>query len=430
MIRKLRWKVVAVTMAVVTAVLLGAMAAVLLSSRAALENQNRDQLRQALQGEAFLPERSGDRAAERAARRIFVAEVYAGGTVRLNQGAFEDLGDEETVLAIINACLAKDEDYGLLEEYDLRYLRQSTPLYLRIAFADSSLEQGTLRAMRVTAALVGAAAFLALLGLSYLLSGLVTKPVEKAWQQQQQFLSDASHELKTPLTVILSSADLLAETASADSAGYVDNIRSESRRMKKLVENMLTLARADDGGHSAAFTLTDWSDTVIDTALRFEPVAFEAGRRLLYDIDENLAVWGDGEQLGRLTAILLDNAIKYAPEGTEVRLSLRREDKTARLTVENGGTPVPPEKIPHLFDRFYRLDEARSDTEGFGLGLAIARSIVTQHGGSIHCESDSRSTRFVAILPVKKAAAQASAAAAAHILSGREKEGGDEGTSG
>ena len=213
MIRRLRWKVVAVTMAVVTAVLLGAMTTVFLASRASLESQSREQLRQALQGDAFAPG-----APDRAAGRTFVAEVFAGGTVRVSESVFQDLGDEETVLAVINDCLARQEDSGLLPDYDLRYLRQVSPLSIRIAFADSTMERTTLRSMLGTVALVGAAAFLALLGLSYLLSGFVTRPVDEAWRRQQQFLSDASHELKTPLTVIMSSADLLAETAP-DSAG-------------------------------------------------------------------------------------------------------------------------------------------------------------------------------------------------------------------
>lgn len=396
MIRRLRWKVVAVTMAVVTAVLLGAMTTVFLASRASLESQSREQLRQALQGDAFAPG-----APDRAAGRTFVAEVFAGGTVRVSESVFQDLGDEETVLAVINDCLARQEDSGLLPDYDLRYLRQVSPLSIRIAFADSTMERTTLRSMLGTVVLVGAAAFLALLGLSYLLSGFVTRPVNEAWRRQQQFLSDASHELKTPLTVIMSSADLLAETAP-DSAGYVDNIRSESRRMKKLVESMLTLARADDGTHRASYVELDWSDVVADAALAFEPVAFEAHRQLLYDIDEGVRVVGDGDQLRQVTAVLLDNAIKYAPEGSEIRLRFKAEDRQARLTVENGGAPIPPEKLTHLFDRFYRLDDARSGAEGFGLGLSIARSIVTGHGGTIRCESDRRSTRFIVTLPVKK----------------------------
>lgn len=412
MIRKLRWKVVALTMGTVAAVLILALAAVFLSSRASLEGRSRQMLQQVLQL------RPGD-AVPRELQNFsyFTVEVYPTGAAVVTESRNFDLsrymddddGDDEAdedqteILAeIVESCLERREDAGELDDFHLRYQRERTPFTLRIAFTDSSLDRSTIRSLTRTVVLIGLAAFAVLFGFSYLLSGLITRPVEKAWREQQRFLSDASHELKTPLTVILSSADLLAQSADGQEQGYVDNIRSESRRMKKLVESMLTLARADDGGHKVAFTPLDWSDVVTDTALLFEPVAFEAGRELLYHIDEGLRVSGDGDKLRHLVSILLDNAIKYAPAHTPIRLTLAAEEKTARLTVENGGEPIPPEVAAHLFDRFYRADSARSGPEGFGLGLSIAQSIVKEHRGAIRCESDSRSTRFIVTLPLIK----------------------------
>jgi signal transduction histidine kinase len=411
MIRKLRWKVVALTMGTVAAVLILALVAVFFSYRASLEGRSRQLLQQVLQG---IPDERPD------GQQLFsylTVEVYPTGTAVVKESRNFDLtrymddddGDDEAdkdeaeILAeILSDCLSRREDAGELNDYHLRYLRDRTPFAIRIAFTDSSLDKGTLQALVRNIVLIGLSAFAVLFAFSYLLSGLITRPVEKSWQEQQRFLSDASHELKTPLTVILSSADLLAQSAGEDGQGYVDNIRSESRRMKKLVESMLTLARADDGGHKAAFMPLDWSDLVTDAALLFEPVAFEASRQLLYNIDEGLRISGDPDKLRQLTGILLDNAIKYAPEGSAIRLTLTTEDKNARLSVENGGDPIPPEVLPHLFDRFYRADGSRSGTEGFGLGLSIARSIVTEHRGSIRCESDARSTRFIVSIPLLK----------------------------
>ncbi|MBQ2062072.1 MAG: hypothetical protein II458_05280 [Oscillospiraceae bacterium] len=222
MIRKLRWKVVAVTMSVVTAVLLLALIAVFLSSRSAMENRTRSQLQQALQGAPAAPMRPG----QDGGTPVFTVDVFSGGTVRVSGNSYYDLADEETLLSIVQACLDRQEEYGVLASYHLRYLREVSPLSVRIAFADISLEQSTLRSMTGTTVLIGVAAFAVLFAFSYLLSGFVTRPVEKAWQEQQRFLSDASHELKTPLTVILSSADLLSGTLPADGQGYVDNIRS------------------------------------------------------------------------------------------------------------------------------------------------------------------------------------------------------------
>ena len=224
----------------------------------------------------------------------------------------------------------------------------------------------------------------------------------RTWQDQQQFISDASHELKTPLTVILSSADLLEESASGEQQRYVDNILAESRRMKELVEDMLTLSRTESGRAAAPFAPLDLSDLVTDAALRFEPVAFEAGHPLEYDIQNGLSLTGDCQQLDQLVDILLDNAVKYAAPGGAIRLTLNAAGRNAVLAVENPGERIPAEKLSHLFDRFYRVDDARTGAAGFGLGLAIARQITARHKGTITAASDESATRFTVTLPLHR----------------------------
>ena len=351
--------------------------------------QRIQQLEEALRGEGYDGQNG---------QPCFVTEVYSSGTVRVMGSSYYQIS-EEALLALVQECLSQQEESGLLTDYHLRYLRYDGALSIRIAFTDSTLEQSALRAMAGNLLLIALAALVVLLGCSYLLSGVAARPVERAWQEQQRFLSDASHELKTPLTVILSSADLLAESAPAEEQTYVENIRAESRRMKKLVEEMLTLFRAESVRRETAFSEVDLSDVVTDAALRFEPVVFESGRRLLYTIDEGLQVSGDRDALERLTGILLDNAVKYAPQGTDIRLTLTHQDRTACLAVENGGDPIPPEVAAHLFDRFYRADSSRTGT-GFGLGLAIARAIVQNHRGNIICRSQEGLNRFSVTLPV------------------------------
>lgn len=239
MIRRLRWKVIGLNMGMVFCVLLAVFAAVYFSSRAGIARSVQHQLQQVLQtGSGYDLSQPGQEGVP-----CFVAEVYASGTVRVSGNSYYDLTDKEALVDIVTAALTADSDEGVLAEHHLRYLRQTGLLSTRIAFTDSTLEQATLRSLLTGSLLIGLAALAVLFVCSYVLSGAVTRPVGRAWQQQKQFLSDASHELKTPLTVILSSTELLEQSAAPEQKQYVDNIRAESRRMKQLVEDMLTLSR-------------------------------------------------------------------------------------------------------------------------------------------------------------------------------------------
>ena len=398
MIRRLRWKVIGLNMGMVFCVLLAVFAAVYFSSRAVIARSVQQQLQQVLQtGSGYDLSQPGQEGVP-----CFVAEVYASGTVRVSGNSYYDLTDKAALVDIVTAALSADSDEGVLAEHHLRYLRQTGLLSTRIAFTDSTLEQATLRSLLTGSLLIGLAALAVLFACSYVLSGAVTRPVDRAWQQQKQFLSDASHELKTPLTVILSSAELLEQSAAPEQKQYVDNVRAESRRMKRLVEDMLTLSRVERGGEHLPDTTADLSDAAADAALRFEPVAYEAGHTLSYDIAPGLLVRGDSGKLEQAVAVLLDNAIKYAAPGTEVRLDAARQGKNACLWVENEGDAIPADKLPHIFDRFYRADESRTDGGSFGLGLPIARAIVEAHRGTLRCDSGGHTTRFTITLPCRQ----------------------------
>ncbi len=397
MIRKLRLKIVGISVVTVAVVLVSALVILALSTRSQMAQSSEARLYEALEGKLEKSELPGS-----SGLPCFVAEVYSGGTIRLSGSSYYNLQDEEMVLHIVQAALEREDDSGVLGDYSLRYLRRIGVVSVRIAFTDCTMEQATMRSLLLRSGLVALAALAVLAGLSYCLAGLVVGPVKRAWQEQKQFVSDASHELKTPLTVILSSSELAAEEQDVQrTKQYVEGIHAESLRMKALVEDMLTLARTESGTRPETEAV-DLSDTVLESVLAFEPVAFESGRELVYDIQPELTVMGSGVQLRRLTDILLDNAVKYAAEGTPIRLLLRQEGRCAALRVENRGETIPAEKLRHIFDRFYRADESRSGGEGFGLGLAIAQSIAQSHGGSIGCASEEGVTRFIVTLPLQK----------------------------
>jgi len=410
-IKKLRLKFVAICMLLVTAILAVVFLSGLNSAKRILEHNATQLLQRVITQDSVVPSTGGapdaglDIGSGKVQLPYFTVEVWSDGTAYVTGGTYDNLENTDTLTSIVNDCLQQNSSEGTVAQYDLRYLRQRNAFFTRIAFVDMSMEKATLKSMMASNFQIGAAALLLLLGVSVLLAYWVTKPVEKAWKQQRQFLSDASHELKTPLTVILSNAELMeAGPLPEKQARWTDNIHSEAIRMKTLVEEMLTLARADNMVRTAVFGQVNLSEVATDCALLFEPVAFEAGKPLEYELPENISVTGSADQLRQVISVLLDNAIKYGRTGGTIRMTLQRTERAARLQVanENQNGPIPTEQLPRLFERFYRADDSRGEQSGFGLGLPIAASIVAEHKGTLKAESDAASTRFILTLPLRK----------------------------
>ena len=409
MIRKLRRKFVLTNMLLVALVLLMVFAALVASNYQRLANQSRTALRAALLWSDEGPDRFEFAAGppEEASRVSMVpvftvtldengeaAEVMGGGNVSVSS---------ETVERAV--ALAQGEE-GVIPELDLRYLRETGPDgETRIAFADRGWERSTLWSMVGSFLLVGALALGAFFLISLLLSGLALRPAERAWEQQRRFVADASHELKTPLTVILTNTGILLrhpEQTVAQQRKWVEYIREEAQRMRELVEDLLFLARHDAGRDQAPAQTVDLAELLWSALLPFEHVAFEQGVTLESGIQSGVTVRGRSEELRRLAAILLDNAVKYAGPQGQVRVALARGEKGgACLTVRNTGPAIPPEHLEHLFERFYRADNSRARSSGgYGLGLAIAKSIVDSHRGTITVQSrEEEGTCFTVRLP-------------------------------
>ena len=402
MIQKLRAKFVAICMALVTAVLVTVLLALYIALQQNISAISSQALSRAI-GE--VPGRTAPSitiGGERVILPYFTVNVW-GSTAYVTGGTYSNLENTEILTDILSQCLAQNQTEGTIRDYQLRYLLNDNGLYRRIAFVDMSMEQAMLGRMMRSYVSIALAALLLLRGISIVLARLVTKPVEQAWKQQRQFLSDASHELKTPLTVILSNAELLERSALEERpARWADNIHSEAARMRTLVEEMLTLARADNAPPAVHLTEVNFSELAMDAALAFEPVAFEGGKGLEFHVCQDLTVLGDADKLRRLVSILLDNAIKYGADGGTVTLALEKTERQARLTVSNPGQPIPPQELERLFERFYRMDASRGEKSGFGLGLSIAAAIAGEHKGTLRAESDAESTRFLYTMNLKK----------------------------
>lgn len=396
MLKKLRLKFVCITMGIVTVMLLVIFGMVIHFTARDLEQQSLRLLSEAASGPGLLGPPG-----EQLRLPYFSLQKGPGDTLLVLGGELFDLSDEALVKTLWEAAQNARQESGILEAYDLRFYRGGGPRGDRVLFADISAERQTLRNLTLTCLAVGVGSFLLFLGLSVFLARWAIKPVETAWKEQRQFVSDASHELKTPLTVILTNAELLAEDpGGARSGQFIGSIQAMSVQMRGLVESLLELARVDNGAVKASFQRLNWSDTVSDGVLPLEALFFEAGLTLETDIHPDIYVKGSAGHLRQVVEILLDNARKYAAADSAVTLSLRPHgNRESLLTVENRGPDLEPEELKNIFKRFYRVDKARTMDHSYGLGLSIAQSIVSDHGGKIWAQSKEGLVTFCVQLP-------------------------------
>ena len=326
----------------------------------------------------------------------FNTAIFSNDGARIAENQlFESIGDDD-IIPIVELALKENKATGTIPKYNLRYLRIESGDEVRIGFADNSMEQTGMRNQIVNSVLIGLAALVAFFFISLLLSKWVVRPVEIAWENQKQFIANASHELKTPLTVILSNSEMLTESESITDEKDIkrsDHINAEARRMKKLLEDMLVLAKTDKAVNPTIFGTVDFSYILKSAVLMYETIAYEEGKKIQTNIDDDVSVMGDAEKLKQVAHILLDNAIKYSSKNTTINVVLKkRENNSVSLMVENTGEPIPENELQQIFLRFYRRDESRSEHDSFGLGLSIAQSIVEEHKGKIWAESDGIST--------------------------------------
>ncbi len=234
-----------------------------------------------------------------------------------------------------------------------------------------------------------------------LMTRWITKPAQEAFDKQKDFIADASHELKTPLAVIMASSD---ELSGDENKKYIENIKYESDRMNRLISGMLDLSKleqsASDESFKETFTEVKLSKLVEKTCLVFEGVAFEQGVEIETEVEKEIVLSCNKDEMEKLVSTLLDNAVKHSDKGTAVTVKLYKEkhskDKNSVvLKVVNSGDPIAPGDEEKIFERFYRADKSRNRGENrYGLGLAIAKSIVLSHGGTIKAYSKEGKTTF------------------------------------
>ena len=324
-------------------------------------------------------------------------------TASISQDVLEQAGQQ---------LAGADEGFGSLSDLGLFYVKRQAGGVMYLAFADMGSASGW-RSLAATLAVVEVAALAVFFVISLFFSRWALRPVARAWTQQRRFVADASHDLKTPLTVILANMSIALEhpeRSVASQSLWLESTQHEAEAMQSLVGDLLALAKMDEeeaaaqsGAARPAFEEVDLSDVIEGEVLQFESVAFERGVKLESQVEPGIELRGNEQRLRRLAGTLIDNACKYVDDGGAVNVSLSRAGKQAKLEVRNTGAPISPEDLPHVFDRFYRADKARTGgAGGHGLGLAIARAIAEEHGGTLTVSStQAEGTAFTATLPLK-----------------------------
>jgi len=418
MIKRLKTKFVWVFMVIVAVLLLAIFGLICNSTYKEMRSAAMD----ALQAAAFEPGRPGDAPdgmkpglfpeenkgegkgdnGHLRANPCFLLRLTAQDTLQVQGSEFYDLSDEQKLLQILHAAQETGQKTGILYQWNLRFLCLDTAQETCYAFLDISNEIKTMNTLVLSCGMFGLVALAAFFVVAVLLAGWLVKPVEEAFIAQRQFVADASHELKTPLTVILTNAELLQseEYDAVTKQRFVGSIYAMSTQMRGLVESLLQLARVDSTNAANQMHTVCFSQLVEECVLPFEPVYFEAGRTLDSQIDPDIRVLGIEQQLHQVVDILLDNGQKYSQPGSMVTLKLALLGNHCQLSVTSQGAPLSQQQCKEIFKRFYRADEARSMNHSYGLGLPIAEGIVTRHKGRIWCQSKNGWNTFYVNLPV------------------------------
>ena len=329
--------------------------------------------------------------------RYFVIRYHENGRLINTDMRHIAAVTEGDVDAYLSIALNRGDGFGYSGSYKYYVVSAGGGESMAI-FLECQKELHSVRMFALASVLVGIVCIMLVYILVMFFSKRAIDPVVKSVEKQKQFITDASHELKTPLTVITTSLKVLEMEVGEQK--WISKAQAQTDKMRDLVNDLVTLSRLDEEKPALRFTDFDISEAVTETAESFRDFAAAQGHALKLEIPSGLTYRGDEYAIRQLVSILLDNAVKYSDEGEGIRLSLERAKRGVILKTVNACTGLNPAELDRLFDRFYRVEKSRSkQTGGFGVGLSIARSIAETHKGSIRAEClDDHSIQFIVIL--------------------------------
>lgn len=318
-----------------------------------------------------------------------------GSVLAVNTGKIAAV-DTATAIDYAQTVFRAGLSRGFSDDY--RFISYTVGTETHMIFLDYGREMSSFRTFLFTSVCVSTGGLLAVLLLLIFLSGRIVKPFSQSYEKQKQFITDAGHELKTPLTIIDADTEVLAMDIGENE--WLHDIQNQTKRLAQLTNDLILLSRMEEQPQTEQIEFPV-SDLVEETAAAFQALAKTQGKQLSCHIQPMLSMVGDEKAIRQLVSILLDNAIKYSDSGGRIELTLEKQKNMIRLSVFNTARSVPRESLPRLFDRFYRTDQSRnSRTGGYGLGLSIASAVVSAHKGKIWATTqDEKSLLIVAAFP-------------------------------
>ena len=322
------------------------------------------------------------------------------------EGSFSsaDLGriasvDEEEALEYAAKAYTSSGSKGFIDNY--RYLVTENTECTRIIFLDATSRMASTRSFLLISIIIAAAGWLIMAVIVVILSGRIIKPFADNYEKQRRFITDAGHELKTPLAIISADVEVL-EMDMEEENEWLDDIKGQTKRLTELTNELVMLSKMEEAPDKAQWVEFSLSDVTEETVNPFRSRAIAEGKTLAMNITPMITMNGQEKAIRQLISILMDNACKYSLPESEIKVTLRASGKNAVLEVYNKCAPVTKEQLSHMFDRFYRTDESRnSSTGGYGIGLAIARAVTDGHKGKIQASTDDgNSISITATLPL------------------------------
>ncbi len=288
-----------------------------------------------------------------------------------------------------------NKNKGFADSY--RYMKSDINGENCIIFLDCLRSLDNFKNLVTTICIVSIIGLLAVFALAIMLSGRIMRPFLENYEKQKQFITDAGHELKTPITIIDADSEIL-EMDFGESQ-WIDDIRNQTRRLSDLTNNLILLSKMEEGHDNRNMIEFPFSDIVEEEITSFKALAKTQNKELESDVQKMISLCGDEKSLRQLIEILMDNAMKYSEEKGKISVSLQEQKNSACLRIYNTTKFISQNDVKHLFDRFYRTDKSRnSQTEGYGLGLSIAAAIVKTHKGKITAVSDDEKSLTVTVM--------------------------------